>query len=103
MGKYKTQIDNVENNLVIIINEISNIQERIAYNENNYGQLVKTIKTEYMSMKKVVTEMINIRFSVFEKTLKEWVDVVMPKLTGMENENAELKEKLNEIQTKLSE
>jgi hypothetical protein len=63
LGKFKTHMDNVDNNLVIIMYEISYIQERMADNENNYGQLVKTLKTEYMSIKKVMTEMINTRLN----------------------------------------
>jgi hypothetical protein len=56
-----------------------------------------------MSIKKVTTEMINARFNGFEKTTKDLVEVLIRKLTGMENENAELKGKLVEIQSQLTE
>jgi hypothetical protein len=39
------QMNNLDNNMTIIMNEISNIQERLAENENNATQLLKTMKS----------------------------------------------------------
>jgi hypothetical protein len=52
MTDHKTQMDKMENNLMVTMNKISNIQERIAENESSYGQIIRTFKTENMSNKK---------------------------------------------------
>jgi chromosome segregation ATPase len=72
IGKYKSQMDNVENNMAIIMNEMGNMKERMADNENNFGQIVKIIKTENMSTKKVTNEMINARLMDLKKREKIW-------------------------------
>jgi chromosome segregation ATPase len=97
------QMNNLENNITIIMNEISNIQERIIENENNFSNLPKMIKSENMGTKKVITEMVNNRISSIEKMLKDVAEGIMKKLGGLEKENAELREKLTEIQTEIKE
>jgi chromosome segregation ATPase len=101
LSKQKNQLNNIENNLVIMLSEISNIQERISNNEEKYNQLLKMIRTEIMSIKKVTTEMINIRLSNNEKSMNEMMKDILKKLGVIEEENAELKEQLKEIQTEL--
>jgi hypothetical protein len=64
---------------------------------------LKIIRTENIGTKKVITEMVNNRMNKFEMLLKDYTEGIMKKIGVLEKENAELKEKLAEIQTEKKE
>jgi cell shape-determining protein MreC len=56
-----------------------------------------------MGTKKIITEMMNTRLNNKDSKVKEFMEIIMKKFGGLEKENAELREKLNEIQVEIRE
>jgi hypothetical protein len=61
----------IENETEIIIQNISDIQERVNDIDNKLDQMEKKNKNETIAIRKIITEMINERFNRFEMMLRE--------------------------------
>jgi DNA repair ATPase RecN len=96
---YNIHFNNINIDVNSLLQEVSNIKGRLDDNEEKYQEILKIIRKESIGMRKVTTEMINNRMNGTDQTL----EIIIKKLGGLEKENAELREKLTEIQTPVNE